>query len=292
MNLSLKTIACFAGITLLSPLNAWAGPQIFSGSGADATTAFDAFRVAINGGSRINWDGVAVDGTDANPETRVIDPGKTVEIPVDRFRGRGAIFEDPYAVSADGFGSVNPESAGQFPAFTPNNTFVMFDPENGSFSDQVIEQTFVLPNTDIAAGTRGFGAIFVDTELVGATRIEFRGVNINGHEVDLGSFDVPVGGNGETQFLGVLFDAPVITEVELVVGTHALFSFDGTNVASFGAERLQDGIDLVVTDDFVFATPEIATAVPEPSTVALMLAGLAPLLRRKIRQANRCLLAD
>lgn len=281
MNIRFTTRASLAALTLMTSLHAAAGPTLFSGSGDDATFAFEAFRAAIGGGSRINWDGVRVDGTDANPNTRAIDRGKTVEIPVDRFRNLGAIFEDPYAVSADGFGSVNPGSAGQFPAFTPNNTFVMFDPEAGSFSDQVIEQSFVLPNTDTAAGTRGFGAIFVDTELAGETRIELRGKNAYGREVDLGSYDVPIGANGEVQFLGVLFDAPIITEVELVVGTHALFSFDGSNTAGFGAEDLARGVDLVVTDDFVFATPEIAATVPEPSTLALMVAGLVPVLRKK-----------
>ena len=117
--------------------SAWsAAPMVFSGSGANAATALDAYRTAIGGdrntagpeasGRReISWDGVRLDGTDANPNTKVISSGHTVIIPVDRFQSQGAVFADPYAVSGDGFASVNPGTAGQFPAFSPNNTFAM-----------------------------------------------------------------------------------------------------------------------------------------------------------------------
>ena len=269
-------IAGGLAIGLMMTAPAQAVPLVFSGSGADTTTVFDDFRTAIGGGSRINWDGVRLDGTDANPNTRVIDPGKTVEIPVDRFRNLGAIYADPYAVSGDGFTSVNPATAGQFPAFTPNNTFAMFDFDTGQFTDRFIEQSFVLPNTNTAAGTRGFGAIFVDVEDATSSSIEYFGQSADGNEISLGKFAVPTGGSGESQFLGVLFDQPIVTGVTLTLGTNALFSNDGasTQFQSFGGENLAAGIDLVVTDDFVFATPTEAVAVPEPSTMLLLLGGL------------------
>lgn len=238
-----------------------AAPVVFSGAGADAATAFDDFRTALGASERrISWDGVRVDGTDANPATRIIDLGNTVEIPVDRFRGAGAIFEDPYSVSADGFASVNPATAGQFPAFSPDNTFVMFDPTPGQFDDRFIEQSFVLAGTDTPAATRGFGAIFVDVESATSSSIEFLGKDTSGNEVTLATLAVPVADDTEPSFVGILFDQPIITEVELTVGTNALFSFDGTGVQSFGAEDLASGIDLAVTDDFLFADPELAVA--------------------------------
>lgn len=200
--------------------------------------------------------------------------GKTVIIPVNRFQAQGALFEDPYAVSGDGFSSVNPDTAGQFPAFSPSNTFVMQDQVPYQFDDRFIGQSFTIPGTTTAAGTRGFGAIFVDTELAGSTSIEYFGKDAAGHEVSLGTFDVPTGANGEPQFLGVLFDSPVVTDVNLTVGSNALFNFDGTHFQSFGAEHLAGGTDLVVTDDFVYAEPTMAAAIPEPSTYAMMLAGL------------------
>lgn len=103
-----------------------------------------------------------------------------MEILIDRFRNVGAIYADPYTVSGDGFASVNPSMAGEFPAFSPANTFAMFDPEAGKFEDRLIQQTFVLPGTDTAAGTRGFGVIFVDVELQNSSTIEYFGTGTYG----------------------------------------------------------------------------------------------------------------
>ena len=284
---SIKMIAgaMAATASLYVPTALSAPPVVYSGSGADATTALDAFRAAIGGvkntagpeasGRReISWDGVRLDGTDANPNTQVVDSGHTVVIPVDRFRAQGALFEDPYAVSGDGFASVNPGTAGQFPAFSPNNTFVMQDETPYQFDDRFIGQSFTIPGTATAAGTRGFGAIFIDVEKAGSSSIEYFGHDAGGHEVSLGTFAVPTGASGEPQFLGVLFDNPVVTDVNLTVGTNTLFNFDGTSFQSFGPENLSGNTDLAVTDDFVFAEPTMAAAVPEPSSYALMLAGL------------------
>jgi predicted RecA/RadA family phage recombinase len=261
---------------------AHADPIVFSGSGAAATTSFNNFRLAVNIGNRIGWDGVRLDGTDANPATQVIIPNSVVAIPTDRFRNAGALYADPYAVAGDGFAGSNPLTTGEFVAFSPANTFAMFDFESGEFNDQFIEQSFVLPGTNTPAGTRGFGAIFLDVEIEGSSSIEYFGRTILGESVSLGKFDVEVGASGEPQFLGVVFDAPFVTDVILTVGTNALFSFDGVTLTSFGAENLDQGIDLVVTDDFVFAVPEQAQAVPEPSAMMLFgLGGLALMARHR-----------
>ena len=82
----------------------------------------------INGRREINWDGVKLDGTDFGGNTDVIvSTGKVVGIPVNRFQSRGVLFAEEYAVSGDGFVSVDPGVAGQFPAFSPRNTFAMFN---------------------------------------------------------------------------------------------------------------------------------------------------------------------
>jgi hypothetical protein len=267
----LLALAGTAFTVVLTAPGALAGTLVFKGVGADATTAFNDFKTAIGGQNNgaqgpqssgfrtINWDGVRLDGTDVNPNTVVIDPGTTVAIPENRFRAQGALYAEPYAVSGDGFVSVNPDVAGQFPAFSPNNTFVMFDEESGKFDDRFIEQSFTLPGTDTPAATRGFGAIFTDVELANTSSIEY----FSGSK-SLGKYYVdPSATSGDTQFLGVLFDDSIVTDVTLTVGTNAIFSFDGTSFQSFGPEDLANGIDLAVTDDFAFAEP---TKVPEPST--------------------------
>lgn len=267
-------------------LTAHASPIVFSGTGADAGIEFNAFRAAVGGGSRIAWDGVRLDGTDANPATRIIDSGNTVEIPVDRFRGAGAIYAAPYAVSGDGFASVNPATAGELPAFSPRNTFAMFDTKPGEFTDRFIAQSFVLPGTATVAGSRGFGAIFADVELPGSSSIEYFGQNANGERVSLGKFEVPVGQSGEIQFLGVVFDSPIIADVLLTVGSNALFNFSGGAFTSFGGEALNRGIDLAVTDDFVFATPQLLQRVPIPSTLLLLVLPMLGLMWMRRRCAE------
>lgn len=261
-------LACIAGATFNT--TAHSATTVFSGSGAAATTEFTRFQAAIKAvknddGQRINWDAVKLDGTDANPNTRVIDSGKTVEIPVNRFMVRGVIFADPYSVSGDGFASVNSLTSGQFPSFTPNNVFAMFDPANGKFKDFKIQQNFVFTNTTNQAGTRGFGAIFIDVEQEGSSSIEYFGRDAANNKISLGKYTVkPGSASGEAQFLGVLFDEPIISDVEITPGTAALFSFDGNSVKAFGAEELNKNIDLAVTDDFFFATPEtLKTSSPD-----------------------------
>jgi hypothetical protein len=278
----LLAIASTALTTLAIIPKAQAGTLVFQGVGADAAKALADMKTAIGGVDNLNappqtsgfrtidWDAVRLDGTDVNPNTQVIDLNKTVAIPENRFQVRGAIFADPYAVSGDDFASVNPATTGEFPAFSPKNTFVMFDQESGKFDDRFIEQSITFPSTTNAAGTRGFGAIFKDVELAGSSSIEY----FNGSK-SLGKYSVPVGNSGDTEFLGVLFDDPIVTSVTLTVGTNALFSFDGNSFQSFGAENLQNGIDLAVTDDFVYAEPTTAKKVPESSTsLGLLFAGL------------------
>ena len=140
-----------AALFLCIPLTSFASAQqIFSGAGnARATSALNNFRAAVgnnnggaagtqNGGRReINWDGVALDGTDFGGVTTLIVPGKITGIPVNRFQARGIVFKEVTAVANDGFASANAGVADQFPAFSPANTFV-------SFNSNKMEVNFVL----------------------------------------------------------------------------------------------------------------------------------------------------
>jgi hypothetical protein len=252
--------------------------SIFSGAGANTINARNDFRTAIGGvnngagvpatpdalkgvGRReISWDGVRLDGTDFGGNSTIIDLGKTVGIPEIRFQNTGNLYSDVFAVSGDGFASVNPSIAGQFNAFSGRNTFAAI---NGN----TIDLSFVLASgpgtTPIAAGSRGFGAIFSDVELANTSSIElFNGFN------SLGTYYVEPGANGEFGFLGILFDTPVITSVRLTLGNASLFNFNGSSFTPGGPENIAGGIDLAVTDDFIFAEP--TAAVPEPSTYAML----------------------
>lgn len=271
--------------TLLMPGNARA-IQLFSGTGANAGQALEDMKAALGGvqnvggptqgGFRqINWDGVGLNGTDINPNTKVI-AQDTVNIPVDRFLSLGTLYEEEYTVSGDGFATVNPDTAGEFPAFSPKNTFAMFDDEPGEFEDRFIEQSFTLPGTTKKAATRGFGVMFQDVELAGSTSIEL----FNGSK-SLGKFDVDPSASQEQQFLGILLDDPLITDVQITVGSKALFNFDGQTITSFGAEDLPNGIDLATTDNFIYAEPE---SVPEPATgwgALLVGLGVTTLFKKK-----------
>jgi hypothetical protein len=240
-------------------------PVTFSGVGGTNTAgaAFDAltsFETAIGGSKNtatapqsggfrtITWDGVKLDGTDfgGGANTTVINMGKTVGIPLNRFQGQGTFFEQVYAVSGDGFTDVNPNVTGLFPAFSPSNTFAMFN-------DNTIDQSFVLPSatgtTPALAGTRGFGAIFINNEVANTSSIEY----FHG-DLSLGKFFVPVGTQGQPEFLGELFNDPIVTKVTLTLGTDVLFSFDGTT-ASGTTTNSPPTHNLVVTDDFVYPEP-------------------------------------
>jgi hypothetical protein len=242
----------------------------FSGVGAaGAANALNAFRAAIGGANngaappqstgfrQISWDDVALDGTDFGGDTMVIDPYHTVAIPPDRYAARGARLFEVYAVSGDGFATVNPAMAGQLAAFSGQNGVAPFDGNE-------IELRCVLAGTTTRARTRAFGAVFADVEIPNSSSIEFFDDGVS-----LGKFFAPAGSSGEPEFLGVLFPGAVVTDVLLTVGTDPLFFFDGITFTSGGPENVPSS-DLAAVDDFVYAEP-----VPEPS--AMWLGAVGPL---------------
>jgi hypothetical protein len=259
-------------------------PQVFNGVGGNSTggsalAAVQSFEAAIGGPNNganppatplttgfrdINWDGVKLDGTDFGgpPNTTVIDSGKTAAIPLDRFQERGVFFGAVYSVSSDtqpggSFADVNPSVAGLFKSFSPHNTFAMFN-DNG------IDFKFVLPSahtTDlVSAVSRGFGAIFINNQALGGSTSTSSTIEYFHGATSLGKFNVPAGAPGQAEFLGVLFDSPIVTNVFITCGTDVIFKFDGTTFSSSGVkDDPANGHNLVVTDDFVYPEP-VATA--------------------------------
>ena len=249
-------------------------------TGGAAFSAFNAYKLALggadNGGAAapqakgfrtITWDGVALDGTDFGGNTTVIVPNSVVGIPLNRFQERGIEFDEIYAVAGPAsasdpstFTTVNPGVESQFPAFSPTKTFAMFN-------DNTIDFHFVLPSNHntapIQAVSRGFGAIFLDVEAPNTTSIEyFSGTS------SLGKFFVPAGGSGQAEFLGIVFQNPVVTKVHIELGTATLFSFNGTNVTPGPPDNPAGGVDLAVTDDFVYPEPTaVSTGINITATV-------------------------
>lgn len=138
-----------------------------------------------------------------------------------------------------------------FPAFSPTKTFAMFN-------TNIIDLSFALAsgaNTSaLPAATRGFGAIFLNVRIPSTTSIEYFDGTLS-----LGKFFVPVGTQGQAEFLGELFSAAVVTNVRITCGTDVLFSFNGTTFTAGGVDNPGAAHNLVATDDFAYAEPVATT---------------------------------
>ena len=234
---------------------------LFSGAGLSAaTTARDAFRAAIGGGTtagangsfggvrrEINWDGVPAAFSAPN------------NLPANFFNvnsPRGAVFSPTIAgVGFQVSGATTDSGAGQpalanfgniDPSYT--TTFTPFSPQRlfTPFGSNVMFVTFLVAGTDTPAVVKGFGSIFSDVDLPNVTSIEY--FDTLGRS--LGKFFAPsISGNQTISFLGALFSEAIVNRVRITTGTDALAS--GT----------VDGIkDLVVMDDFLYSEPVAAAA--------------------------------
>jgi hypothetical protein len=172
---------------------------------------------------------------------------------------RGALVTTPGAglsqATPAGLASLfaNPTYATTFSAFSPLRLFV-------PVGSNVTDVLFFLPGSNgaEAATVSGFGAIFSDVDLAGLTSISYfdpEGDLLYSRSVETGSV-----ADGSLSFLGVFFNAGErIARVRIVTGNSALGPIDGGS------------IDVVAMDDFLYSEPvALSTAVPEPSTLALL----------------------
>ena len=285
----MKAMFALAGLTtLLAAPSVQATPisySVFSGTATTAagiTSTRDDFRAAIGGGTaagangsfgglrrEINWDGVP----DAFSAPNLL-PGNFFNVN----SPRGLVLSTPgsgFEVSANAvnptntpteFGNINPTYPSNFSAFSPQRLFT-------PIGSNVTDVTFFLPGTPTSAVTSAFGAIFSDVDLAGSSLQFFDLLNNS-----LGVFAVPfLSGNETFEFLGVKFDSSVVNRVRITSGNTAL-SAGATDGGTF---------DVAVMDDFLYAEPQAAAAVPEPGSLILFSTGalaIARRVRRRVRQ--------
>ena len=142
--------------------------------------------------------------------------------------------------------------------FQPFSLQRLFSPVGGNVTDV----TFFIPGTagSVAAGVKGFGAVFADVDLAGETTLDL----FNQHGDLITTLSAPVQNNG-LSFIGLTLEEEygVITRVRITTGT----------VAPGPDDNPGGGADVVLLDDFLSAEPR-ALAVPEPAAIALIGVGL------------------
>lgn len=272
-------------LSLSTPANA--ATTVYNAAGANAVAiqgTVDSFRAdlgALNpnvvgsfgsGRREINWDGVP--DSLAAPNNL---PGNFFNVN----SPRGVVFSTPgtgFQVSANAgvapveFGNIDPSYPNLFATFSSQRLFT-------ALGSTITDVRFFIPGSGstIAAVTRGFGAVFSDVDLANISSIEY----FDSANVSLGNHFVQnVSGNQTFSFLGVTFDAPVVSRVRIT---------SGNQILAFG----NTATDTVVMDDFIYGEPVQARAsVPDSgATLALLgiaLAGLGLAARKPGQPSNFC----
>ena len=254
--------ALVALIALAGATTAAAAPNVRTAAGANAAaiqSTVDPFRADLGGalnpnqattfesGRReINWDGTPDQFSAPNL------------LPPDFFNvnsPRGVVFSTPgagFQVSSNAasgvpvrFGNINPLYPTIFHVFTAERLFTAL----GSTQTTV---KFFQAGTNTPATVNGFGAVFTDVDLSGATRIEY--FDVAGQS--LGSYPAPATGGDQTlSFLGVSFpDGERAASVTITSGNQVLSAANNND-------------DLVVMDDLVYGEPR--NVPPPPLTLTL-----------------------
>ena len=214
---------------------------------------------ALPGGRReINWDGGGATTAAA------------VGTPFAGFQTtRGALFATPGTgflqtpLDAQQLDDLNPSYETTFSFFSQLRIFT-------ALGSNFVDATFTIPGHPQSPATvDGFGAVFTDVDLPTSAAITFFDIDNNvifSRNVLPGT--VP---DGSLSFLGAIATGGErIARVRLMQGTTALGPADNPSL----------GVDIVAFDDYLYAEP---VAVPEPSVLALLAAGLLAIVgcRRK-----------
>jgi len=222
--------------------------QVFETLGDSVSIAakLTEFRAALGGGlnapnsppadsgrREINWDGVPAALTDVDT------------FPANFFNvnsKRGALYSTPgtgLRVDSTDFAAVNAGLAAQFTTFSAKKLFMPVG------SNQV-DISFRLAGTNTPGLVKGFGAVFVDVDRAGSTKIEY-------FDVDsqlIATVTAPNHAGAQLlSFTGAVFEAPIIARVRITSGD-AGFTAASTDISVAGGTQ-----DLVAMDDFVYGEP-------------------------------------
>ena len=124
---------------------------------------------------------------------------------------RGAVFSGPASIfrvsgnpaigAPPDFNEINATYPSLFTTFSAPRLFTGVD-------SNIVDVLFFVPGSNTPALTTGFGAVFTDVDLADVTRIQFFGIN---GDLLADRFVPNTPGNETLSFLGIDFDAPVIS---------------------------------------------------------------------------------
>ncbi|MGH7678868.1 MAG: hypothetical protein ACRENU_10405 [Gemmatimonadaceae bacterium] len=211
------------------------------------TAKVDEFRALLgdpsNGGTageqvagrrEISWDGAG-----ANPFNNKND------FPASFFNTNvksGAIFTTPgtgFRNDSLKFGEVNAEYTTEFGAFSPTKIF-------SPVGSNVMDVLFQVAGQPTPARVTGFGVVFSDVDLDGATTIEF--FDDNGTKLAVVAAPTRSDAAG-LSFVGAKFATNVVARVRITLGT-GMLSAAAVDVSAGGPA------DVVVADNFIYGEPK------------------------------------
>jgi hypothetical protein len=185
------------------------------------------------GRREITWDGAG-----ANPFNNRND------FPANFFNTNvksGAVFTTPgigFRNDSLKFAEVNVEYENEFSAFTPTKIFT-------PVGSNVMDVLFLVAGQPTPARVTGFGAVFSDVDVAGATKIEF----FDASGARLATIIAPVRTDAAgLSFAGARFTQAIVARVRITLGNGSLGA---------AAKDISGGgtADLVVADNFIYGEP-------------------------------------
>jgi hypothetical protein len=153
----------------------------------------------------------------------------------------GAVFTTPgtgFRNDSLKFGEINAAYAAEFSAFSPTKIF-------SPVGSNVMEVLFQVAGRPTPAQVTGFGVVFSDVDMDGATTIEY--FDRNGARLAIVAAPRRTDATG-LSFAGAKFDEAIVARVRITFGTGVL-SATAADVSTGGTA------DLVVADNFIYGEP-------------------------------------